>query len=350
MENFIKRIDRVAIFIIIYSIIFVLIFTTLGYTLPFVLAIAFALCLKRPTRFLMNRFKFTSAAAALITTITFFTVIIIIFSLTITAITNEVIKLTETLSSYAAEQSHEMNPLIDRLHDFYNDLDPVIVKSINDALASTASTAAKLTADIGKIVLTAFFSLVYSIPYLLMVVIFTLIATYFFTKDISKSRGNVFGPLFNNNADRILNIYKEAKRMLFGYLRSYLIIVFITFIVTLIGFLILGVRYAFVLSILCGFLDFLPILGTIVIYLPLIIYYLAQGNLFIGIGLIGLYVFIAFGRQVIEPKIVSSSLGLHPVAVLAAIFIGLKAHGIIGMIFCMFLVIFYNILKKVNVI
>jgi hypothetical protein len=38
------------------------------------------------------------------------------------------------------------------------------------------------------------------------------------------------------------------------------------------------------------------------------------------------------------------------VAVLAAIFIGLKADGISGMVFCIFLVVFYNILKKVKVL
>jgi predicted PurR-regulated permease PerM len=77
---------------------------------------------------------------------------------------------------------------------------------------------------------------------------------------------------------------------------------------------------------------------------------LIGNNYFAGIGLLILYALVFVVRQVAEPRIVSSSLGLHPVSVLAAIFIGLKANGIAGMFFCMFLVVFYNIFKKVNII
>ncbi|MDU1443883.1 MAG: AI-2E family transporter, partial [Clostridium cochlearium] len=55
-------------------------------------------------------------------------------------------------------------------------------------------------------------------------------------------------------------------------------------------------------------------------------------------------------RQILEPKIVSSSLGMHPVSILAAIFIGLKAAGISGMFFCIFLVVFYKVLHNVKIL
>jgi len=94
----------------------------------------------------------------------------------------------------------------------------------------------------------------------------------------------------------------------------------------------------------------LPIFGIGAIYIPLIIIFFISSNYVAALGLLISYIVITIVRQIIEPKIVSSSLGINPVAVLASIFIGLKAYGLVGMLFCMFLVVFYNILKKVEVL
>ena len=138
--------------------------------------------------------------------------------------------------------------------------------------------------------------------------------------------------------------------MLLNYFLASLLIIFITFCITLIGFLFLKIKYALVLSVICGLFDILPILGVANIYFPLAIIYIINKNYFAGIGLIILYAIVFIVRQIAEPKIMSSSLGLHPVAVLIAIFIGIEAAGLAGMLFCMFLIVFYNILKKVKVL
>ena len=138
---------------------------------------------------------------------------------------------------------------------------------------------------------------------------------------------------------------------MFGnYVLSYLLIITVTFVETIIVFIIFKVKYAVILSVLCGILDLLPILGIGAVYIPLVIMYGLYHNFYTCIGLLVCYVIVTIVRQVIEPKIVSSSLGIHPVAVLAALFIGLKANGASGMVFCMFFVVFLNIMRKVKVL
>ncbi|EDT70825.1 sporulation integral membrane protein YtvI [Clostridium perfringens D str. JGS1721] len=46
----------------------------------------------------------------------------------------------------------------------------------------------------------------------------------------------------------------------------------------------------------------------------------------------------------------SSTLGIHPLLILICIFIGLELNGLLGIVFCIFLIIFFNIFKKVNVL
>jgi predicted PurR-regulated permease PerM len=97
-------------------------------------------------------------------------------------------------------------------------------------------------------------------------------------------------------------------------------------------------------------LDLLPVLGIPLVYIPLAIMNVLSKNYVTGFGILILYAIVFFVRQIIEPKIMSTSLGLNPLAVLAAIFIGIQAGGIIGMLFCMFLVVFYEIFRKVDVL
>jgi predicted PurR-regulated permease PerM len=113
---------------------------------------------------------------------------------------------------------------------------------------------------------------------------------------------------------------------------------------------VLGIKYALILSILCAVLDVLPIIGISAIYLPLSAYFLITGKYVLALGVIILLTVITIIRQIIEPKLYSSNLGLHPAAVLAAIFIGIKAYGLLGMIYLLSVMVLYKILKKVDVL
>jgi sporulation integral membrane protein YtvI len=165
------------------------------------------------------------------------------------------------------------------------------------------------------------------------------------------SKNKILNMIPSNETDKLSFIYSETKRMLGNYLLSYLLIIGITFIETIIVFSIFKVKYAFILSVICAIADILPILGIGAVYIPLaVIYFFLIKSYVTAFGIIISYILVSVIRQIIEPKIVSSSLGIHPVAALAALFIGLKANGLSGIFFCMFLVVFYNILKRVDIL
>ena len=350
MENILIKFDKLSIFFVLYTIIFVIFFGTIGYTLPFVFALILALFLKIPTRYLMRKFKIKNTIASLFTTTIFFTIIIVLLSLIITTITSESIQLGKTIQSYFALNKDDIVSFFSNLQNYYKNLDPTIISNIEANITSYITK----TLNIGMAASTKIFSqtldFVSTIPYVLMVLLFTLLATYFFTKDLSSTNRKKLNLIAPKSEDRIRYIFDESKKMLKNYLLSYLLIITITFLETLVVFFIFKIKYALTLSLLCGLLDLLPIFGIGTIYLPLIIIYYISNNYIVALGLFISYVLITIIRQIIEPKIVSSSLGIHPVAVLASIFIGLKANGILGMLFCMFLLVFYNILRKVKVL
>lgn len=350
MEHFLERINKSVLFFVIYSIVFITFFKTLGYTLPFVLAVLFALILKGPTRYLKNKFNISESLASLITTFIFFLVIIVLLFFIVTSLASDITQLTKSISNYATSRSGDLYILFDNLQRYFDNLDPYIVGNIKDSFVSSISTITRTTANIGMLVVASILKFASSVPYILMVIVFTLISTYFFTKDLSQSGNKILNTVFSKETDRITEIYSQTKKMLFGYLKSYALIIFITFLVTFIGFLVARVNYALVLSILSAVFDMLPILGMALVYIPVAGMLFINGQIASAVIVLIFFAIVMITRQIIEPKLVSSNLGLHPVAVIAAIFIGLKANGVSGMFFCMFLVVFYNILKKVNVL
>lgn len=348
LNNNLDKFDRLVLFFLIYSIAFVTFFTTLQYTLPFVLALLIAVILKKPTRLLIKKFKLNAAIASLITTILFSVISISILSLTITLLINELISLTKNIQ-YLFNANY-FNDLINQIMNFYKNLDSNIVDTINNNLGNISSKVAAFAVQITSSTLTFLINILSSIPTILTIILFTILSTYFLTKELSFEKGRLKNYLPIESSERIFMILSETRKMLGNYFLSYMLIIFITFIETLVGFSILGVNYALILSILAAVLDLLPILGVGSVYVPVAIYYFISGNYFIVGGLVALYAFIVIFRQIIEPRIVSSSLGISPVASLIAIFVGLKAYGFVGMFFCMFLLVFYNIFKKVKLL
>ncbi|WP_242834549.1 AI-2E family transporter [Clostridium pasteurianum] len=109
-------------------------------------------------------------------------------------------------------------------------------------------------------------------------------------------------------------------------------LVLLTTIQTIFGFLILEIDSAIFLGILCGVLDILPYVGTILIFLPLIVYKFYLKQYIIAVGLIFLYILLQFNRQIMETRFMSTKLQIHPLLLIISIYIGGKVFGIVGFI------------------
>ena len=78
--------------------------------------------------------------------------------------------------------------------------------------------------------------------------------------------------------------------------------------------------------------DLLPVLGAGAVLIPWAIVSLLFGSYQMGLGLLILYGVVTLVRQIAEPHVVGSSLGLHPFISLFSVFIGWELFGILGMI------------------
>ena len=124
----------------------------------------------------------------------------------------------------------------------------------------------------------------------------------------------------------------DIRTLIGGYFLAQFRIMFVVAAILIVGFLVLGIRYAFLIGVLVAILDFLPLFGTGTILIPWAVFKLLSADYALAAGLALLYVLTQVTRQVIQPKIVGDSMGLPPLWTLVFLYLGFKIHGISGMI------------------
>lgn len=91
---------------------------------------------------------------------------------------------------------------------------------------------------------------------------------------------------------------------------------------------VLGVPYPLIIGIVTAVADVLPILGPGIVLAPVAIYQLLIGHYAKAAGIAIGWLIITCIRQVIEPKLVASTVKIHPLATLAAIYFSLVGRSI----------------------
>ena len=105
----------------------------------------------------------------------------------------------------------------------------------------------------------------------------------------------------------------------------------ITFAELSVGLSIIRIENAVLIAFVISIFDILPVLGTGGIMIPWTIIAALQGNYSLALGLLIVYIIITIIRNILEPKIVGSQVGLHPLVTLMSLFVGAQLFGVLGL-------------------
>ncbi|TJX14319.1 sporulation integral membrane protein YtvI [Tissierella creatinini] len=340
-----KRFKKTGIFVAIFTLLFIIFVATLKYTLPFVLGFLIALFTRNFNAAIQKKLKISSGFTAIITTTAIFLTVGLLVIVAISKITTEIILILTKFPSIDKITIY-IEFLVKKIIDITGQINPAVLEKVYEYLQQLLSQLWNFTI----VILNTVLSVALQLPNLLLIMVITFIATYLFSKDFRTFRTGFYSIFTTDGKKKMQAIVESGISMAFGYVKAYSLVVFISFLQVLIGFSLLKVNFALILSILCALFDLLPIIGMIMIFVPLIIYYFIIDKTVAAILLIALFVLVQVVRQIIEPKIVSHTLELHPLLILGAIFIGLKVHGFLGIIYFISLMVTYKVLVKVNVL
>ena len=130
---------------------------------------------------------------------------------------------------------------------------------------------------------------------------------------------------------------KDLIQTLGGYLKAEASLILISFVISLIGLYVLqfigfNIQYPLLMALAIGFVDALPILGSGTVMIPWAIISAINGDINLGIAIIILLIIMSVVRQILEPKLVSKNIGVHPIFTLLAMYTGFKVIGILGLL------------------
>ena len=176
-----------------------------------------------------------------------------------------------------------------------------------------------------------------SIPSIISWVVFIVlvpILVYFVMKDKSDLI-NWAGNFLPRNRPLMNRIWLEMDQQISNYVRGKALEIFIVGSVSYLMFVILGINYALLLSVLVGLSVIVPYIGATVVTIPVAAVAYVQW----GIGSEFYTVLLAYGvlqlvdGNVLVPVIFSEAVNLHPVAIIAAVLVFGGIWGLAGVFF-----------------
>lgn len=346
----------IIIFIIFFSVYLSLKIVNLIY--PFIIASLFAYLINPLVNYLEKYLKFPRFLAVIISIL----LVLTFFSWLIFLLVSEIINGTNFLADIVPIYfknfinigqeylSHSIIPIyenillkLNKLNTNNQDTILLNIQAFSDTITSTGTT-------IITNLLLGFSNFISQLPTTFTVMIIIILATFFISNDWAKYYQLGQKKIPTKVKKIIFIISNQLRNTLLGLIKAQFTLITITFMIVFIGLLFLQVPYALTISIIIGIVDLLPYLGTGIILIPWISYSFIFGSTKFAIALTILYIIILIQRQIMEPKILSSNIGINPLATLFSVFIGYQLFGFLGMILGPIFIVLMNSLYNIGII
>ncbi len=302
--------------------------------IPFIIGF-FVACL---VRFLANKIGGKSDRAKKYISIG---IIVIIYAVLFTAMilisvnfANKIAGLVQSLPSiYNESFLPTLNLILTKVESIALQFDEVVAQALRDALTNLQSSIGTYIVDISQALVGFLSNGIVKVPSFLIKLIVMVVSTFFIAVDYEKITALTQKIIGAQKYNMLKEGVFHTKNVISAYLKSYSLLFCLTFIELCIGFLILKIPYPSLVALGIAVFDILPILGTGGILIPWALICIFIGKAPLGIGVFVLYLIITAIRNTIEPKIVGQQIGLHPLATLVAMFVGMNMFGLAGLIF-----------------
>jgi predicted PurR-regulated permease PerM len=132
---------------------------------------------------------------------------------------------------------------------------------------------------------------------------------------------------------RMRFLLDTLQRVVGGYIRGQVLLCGLLGLLVGVGMAIIGVPYALLLGVLAFVLGFIPVIGMLISGALCVLLAVPQGWLIAEIELDYFVVEHVIESDIVGPRIVGQSIGLHPIVSLAALIAGAELFGIGGALF-----------------
>lgn len=299
-----------------------------GLFMPFILGYLFSVVVKPLVTFMEKQFKIPRVVSAVIVMVLLLGVIGGLITLVVYRAVDEVKNIYNQLDVIIAE----ISKMRISLEGMFERMPQVVQDSVSAFLDDVLVTITGILSIKSAPLMSSAGGLAAALPKILVSFIAFILSSFFMVCDfeiVSRTIDRVFKLQWR---EKLFNVRMQLKKYLGGYIKAQLAIMSVAFLIMLISFAILDVKYGALVAAGIALFDALPFFGSGAVLWPWSIISFINGDLKLGFGCIITYVVIFLVRQLIEPKIVSKNIGMHPILTLMSMYIGYRVLSIGGMI------------------
>ncbi|MEO8436031.1 MAG: AI-2E family transporter [Pyrinomonadaceae bacterium] len=227
----------------------------------------------------------------------------------------------------ARSYSKNVGGSIETLNEYLRqrNVPPNVIEVINSNVPKVAEKLAESVSVVATHMVT--WALEF-IPWLVLIPIFS----FFLLKDAESFRRSALQMLPRGRWRwRGDEFFQDVNSTLAAYVRAQLIASLLIGVICGVAFALLGLPNAFVLGVMAGLLEFVPLVGPLLIALIAIMLALLNGGLGTAL-MVGLFLGVLRIAQdyVIYPRLIGQGIHLHPMAVILSILCGAELAGVAG--------------------
>ena len=228
--------------------------------------------------------------------------------------------------SQATSYYKKITDTSDRINQYFTQhrMPSGVVKAVNDSIVGVIAKG-------GEIASAAFEKAIGLIIFLPWLVLIPILA-FFLLKDADSFRRSALGMLPRGRLRwRGDEFFQDVNSTLAAYIRAQLTACFLIGVICSVGFALIGFPSPLVLGLIAGMLEFVPLVGPLVVAMLVVLLALLHSGL--GMAVVVL-LFLGVLRVVhdyfVYPRIIGHGIHLHPLAVILAILAGAELAGVAG--------------------
>ena len=271
--------------------------------------------------------------AVALTFLIVFAILVIAFSIVISAISNQVRMIslddvTDFINSVSSSLQDINNGILSLLKRLNIDS-----KDLNDVIQSVGNKAAGFASSMSQSIMNSLTRMTSFFTNLLFAIIFSV----YFLLD-SKNLTNYWNRVLKAITTKrfyagFRQLITDMDIVFSGYIRGQLIDAFLMCILISVSLSIVGVKFAILIGIFTGIGNLIPYVGPIVAYVSTItVCFLQQDWKLLIIACLVILVIQLIDGNIINPKLLSTTIEVHPMLIIVALIAGSTIGGILGML------------------
>ena len=293
---------------------------------PFVLGIAIAYLLEPLVRFFV-KMKMPRLISVILILLSFLIFVVIVITLAAPPLYREASALAESIPGYIDALVTFSSPYLAMAQeqfggDYVAHIKSFLQDNIGKIIQISGGVAGGL-ANGGQVIIGFFTTLV-----------LTPLVAFFMMQEWPRVTGWVYELIPRENEKVIKDLLKQMNQKISGFVRGQITVAFFLGVIYAIALTVADLNYGFLIGITAGFLSIIPMVGsTLGLLVSVIVAWFQMGEwdyvaIIAAIFIVGQIV----EGNILTPKLVGDSVGLHPLWVMFALMAGGSLFGILGML------------------